>query len=594
MQSTVVGSRLSRRMNKPRSTDSNIRRRLMMAALIPPTVVAFIAILLSASTLWQITLPLILQQNTSRAQVIAVDAAENLNVYLDTLNIAATSLSRYPGELERKEALSLYSSSLNRLFAGGAALLSADGLPIGGTSAIQIQPGQDFSTESFFQVAKTRRSSNFSGVLSGQFLREDVVVAATPLLDEGELVGVLIGMLPLQNHDWIKELGPLYAQHLSDVYLVDVYGKIIFSTDSLRIGQSISHDDPRWVLLAERSPRSILLGNGLSSNSIVVSFAPLPSMYWGLIIEEPLRWLPAFLPYQLRVIGPLFLTMLLLLAILLIGIGWVSKPLVTLVQYATNISSGGPFATLEVQGPTELRSLITTFNTLASLLDEQQAALRKYAVQILQSQEDERRRLSRELHDETAQTIFGIVQRIRLCRSALKKDSASLPSRLDELQSLAEKAIDNVRRLSNDLRPAILEDLGLVAAVETLCDILDQELPNTNVSFTLVGDELRLPQELELAIFRIVQECLSNIRKHAPTATKVEVVLRFLADSISISVKDDGTGFELTDLKTLVQHSHLGLLGIQERVRMFGGRINIDSTLAKGTTILFSIPLTMA
>ena len=120
---------------------------------------------------------------------------------------------------------------------------------------------------------------------------------------------------------------------------------------------------------------------------------------------------------------------------------------------------------------------------------------------------------------------MGLVQRLELCRNEIIRDPGAAKRRLDELQALAKSAVADVRRMSNDLRPLILEDLGLPVAVQTLVEDLGGDLPAARVACRVVGNERRLPAVAELTIFRVAQEALSNIRKHARSANKVDIRL---------------------------------------------------------------------
>ena len=183
------------------------------------------------------------------------------------------------------------------------------------------------------------------------------------------------------------------------------------------------------------------------------------------------------------------------------------------------IAGGASFHPLEEHGPREMRQLIQTFNQIVTNMNEQQNALRQYAGQALRSQEAERQCISRDLHDQTVQDLVGLSQRLELCRSAMVRDPVSARRCLDELLDLTGRALSEVRRMSNDLRPFVLEDLGLAAATQHLCDTLVVELPDVQIDCVVLGKERRLNPEQELIAYRVIQEALSNIRKHARSST---------------------------------------------------------------------------
>jgi signal transduction histidine kinase len=246
---------------------------------------------------------------------------------------------------------------------------------------------------------------------------------------------------------------------------------------------------------------------------------------------------------------------------------------------------------MEESGPVEVRALFHAFNQMVIRLAEQQAALHQYAEKALLSQEEERQRISHELHDETLQDLVGLVQRVDLCRDEMDTDPALARRRLDELSALAEQALDDLRRISNALRPPVLQDLGLATAVQSLCDDLTQQMPGIRCNYEIHGKEGRLPPELELAIFRVIQEALSNIRRHSRGTSQVDVMLEIKEPTTVATVRDNGPSFPVQNVQTLVREGHLGLAGMYERARLFNGEISITSIAGEGTTITLSLPV---
>jgi signal transduction histidine kinase len=402
---------------------------------------------------------------------------------------------------------------------------------------------------------------------------------------------VLIGVLFLGRHPWTDHLEPLRTQQGGQAYLIDTSGTVIYHPDITRTGSTIRGTEPLWRLVTAGQPDSTLRDSRFFGEQVVTSFAPLPGVGWGLLMNEPTSALLApTVPYEWAVGGLLAAGVLLSMAVLIISVGRATRPLTALVQEARQVSAGIPFRPLEAQGPPEIRTLISAFNYMVIRLAEQRATLRQYALQVLQGQEEERKHISRELHDETVQDLVGLVQRIELCRSAVEQDPAAARRRLDELQSLAKGALADVRRVSNDLRPLILEDLGLPAALQALSEDLSQHMPDARVHCEIVGVEQRLAPELELAVFRIVQEALTNVRKHAPTATQVNVTLYFEEEQVLATVEDNGPGFPSPDVRGLVRQNHVGLTGMYERAHLCGGEVGITSTPGKGTTAVLRLP----
>jgi two-component system sensor histidine kinase DegS len=213
--------------------------------------------------------------------------------------------------------------------------------------------------------------------------------------------------------------------------------------------------------------------------------------------------------------------------------------------------------------------------------------MRFYVRQITRAQEDERRRIARELHDETAQALITLSR--RLDDLANSRESLSEPSRerLEEFQDLIDSILQGVRRFSRDLRPSVLDDLGLLPALEGL--MADVRADGIETELQVHGDRRRLSPDAELVLFRIVQEALNNVRRHSQ-ASKVMTVINFGEDRVGITVNDDGRGFELPDQTgDLVAMGKLGLAGMYERAQLLGGTVAVESVLGKGTTVIIEV-----
>jgi signal transduction histidine kinase len=179
-------------------------------------------------------------------------------------------------------------------------------------------------------------------------------------------------------------------------------------------------------------------------------------------------------------------------------------------------------------------------------------------------------------------------QRLQLIERTAKRDPQAALSKLDELRTLTASTIDDVRRVIRDLRPIYLEDLGLVPALEMLSQALRQ--PDRPVlALTVKGEPRRLSPEQELAIYRIVQEALNNVIKHA-RAHRAEVKLIFEAE-LRLTISDDGGGFSVPDrVEALTELGHFGLIGLRERAELIGARLTITSS-SRGTTVELRMPL---
>ncbi len=219
-----------------------------------------------------------------------------------------------------------------------------------------------------------------------------------------------------------------------------------------------------------------------------------------------------------------------------------------------------------------------------------QENLRFYLSQITRAQEEERSRIARELHDETIQELVVLARQLDEVSSNERGLSEDARYSLENLRQRTNDIMKNVRRLSRDLRPPALDRLGLVPALEWLASDIEQSA-GINVKVKICGGSQRLPDEVELVLFRIVQEALRNVWKHSQ-ATDAVVTVEFNTKKIAITVEDNGRGFEFPEMTgDLVKHGKLGLAGMQERIQLIGGSFKIESKSGRGTTVIIEAPV---
>ncbi len=210
--------------------------------------------------------------------------------------------------------------------------------------------------------------------------------------------------------------------------------------------------------------------------------------------------------------------------------------------------------------------------------------------QILSIQEEERRRIARELHDETSQVLASLTANLEAASGMLPTDSDAVKARLKEAQTLSISVLDEVHRLIYQLRPSLLDDLGLVTAVRWLADN-NLRPTGIKVSYKTVGRIRRLDAQLETTLFRVIQEAVNNIAKHAG-ARNAEVNLHFKKNTIGVRVRDDGSGFDVEEaISSKDRPRGLGLLGMKERIELMDGTLKIQSHPGGGTEIHIEIPL---
>jgi signal transduction histidine kinase len=228
-----------------------------------------------------------------------------------------------------------------------------------------------------------------------------------------------------------------------------------------------------------------------------------------------------------------------------------------------------------------------------------EAELTGYAALITQAQEEERRRLARELHDDTAQALIALSRGLDTLASRRGGSPPVEDTRfLDELGLLAKRSLESIRRACQDLRPSVLDDLGLSAALESLASSMTQR--GLFCTYSLRGDEGFCPPEIEVTVYRIAQEALTNAMRHAH-ASETTMELGYSAEALRLCIRDNGRGFDPEDASRAARtpvrpgepepRSGLGLLGMRERAVLIGATLDITSEPEHGTTVALAVPL---
>jgi signal transduction histidine kinase len=218
------------------------------------------------------------------------------------------------------------------------------------------------------------------------------------------------------------------------------------------------------------------------------------------------------------------------------------------------------------------------------------AALKAYAAHVVNVQEDERKNIARELHDQTIQTL------VLLCRqldsiSVRESLSSRVVQELGSAREISEGVVKSLRDFARNLRPPHLDDLGILDSISKL--LLDfSDRTGIKGQLKLNWKERRLPPDTEVGLFRIAQEALWNVERHS-RATEVTVILSFGASEVAMDISDNGVGFNVpNDLGDLSGKDHFGIVGMHERAELLGGKLEIQSDSEKGTTVLVSFPIT--
>lgn len=276
---------------------------------------------------------------------------------------------------------------------------------------------------------------------------------------------------------------------------------------------------------------------------------------------------------------------MLLLTLLGLGFGLrqIVQPLQALAQRATALG-WGDFQAIEapVGGIAEIQRLQAELVHMADKIQAAQKSLRDYLGAVTVGQEEERRRLARELHDDTIQSLIALNQRLHLAQMSVADENGA--AQLADMQQMVAALIADLRRTIHALRPSYLEDLGLVPALQMLAQESGMA-PETTVTFETKGRERRLAPEVEMALYRIAQEALNNVARHAQAA-HVQVRQVFDAAQVTMSIADDGRGFRAPQSPSeMAPQGHYGLLSIQERAELIGAALHIESQPGAGTRL---------
>ena len=240
------------------------------------------------------------------------------------------------------------------------------------------------------------------------------------------------------------------------------------------------------------------------------------------------------------------------------------------------------------------QSLNTMLGRLAShtrMIEANQAQLRQLSGQVLSAQEDERKRIARELHDDTSGSLARILLNLEMCQQLIPDGMYSVREKMSATRVLSEQTLESIRKVIFDLRPTLLDDLGLAAAIRWYAKN-NLEPVGVHVQLDLASG-LRGSATAETALFRIAQEAINNIVRHAQ-AKHADIRLSQTSTHWNLVVHDDGRGFDMTTLHASSTEPQWGLFGVRERAQLIGGAFQIESAQGKGTTLRVQIPIVQA
>jgi signal transduction histidine kinase len=442
---------------------------------------------------------------------------------------------------------------------------------------------------------------------------------------DGRLAGVVLGAIDPRAPHLAEILKGTQPQPGGALDLVDSTGALVTSTDPARLQAAQEH--PRLIagLVQERRSLAATCGSchplGEAERSGVLAVAPLGVARWAVALREPSPEAFNFTSALSRNLLGLLLAMLGVALLFAWGAATsVTRPLAALTAAAERLTSGElgtPVPALDedevgrlglalermrVSLKQSLERVASANAQLEQRVAERTAALeqkgreqqkdqervRLLLGKVISAQEDERRRVARELHDETSSSLAAVVMRVQ---AAVKEaPPGALRARLEETQALAVHTLDEVHRQIRGLRPSVLDDLGLQSAIRW-CAETSLEQRGIAVRAEFSGLAGRLPAHLETVVFRVAQEAMTNIARHAH-ADSVLIQAAVKDAELTLEIEDDGRGFVPGALAVPGSEGRgWGLLGMRERVEMLGGTLRLDSAPGQGTHLSLTLPL---
>ncbi len=263
-------------------------------------------------------------------------------------------------------------------------------------------------------------------------------------------------------------------------------------------------------------------------------------------------------------------------------------PISRLAEAARAVGRGDFTWRTPVWAKDEIGSLGTAFKDMSEELKHKEEMRVQLLAKVISAQEEERKRIARELHDDTSQALTSLMVGLKFVEDSA--DTVQVRGKIAELRALAAQTLDGVHQLATELRPSLLDDLGLVTAIERYTEEYSAMM-NINVDYHVSGlSGQRLPAEIEVAVYRIIQEALTNVAKHAE-AKNVSVVSGYRDSTLVVVVEDDGKGFDVDRVMASADKEKLGLFGMRERASLIGGKLAIESQPGAGATIFLEVPL---
>lgn len=473
-------------------------------------------------------------------------------------------------------------------------------------SAVPVHAPVNIADQAYFQRALDTRDFAVGEYQIDRISNHSTIGFAYPVLDEADRVRTVV--FAALDLDWLNQLQLDIGTRLSP-------GSVLITVDSSGVVLAHEPDPEKWVgrSVLDHSLGQAVLGRGqgvaettgLDGTPGIYAFAPVSStmhdqdMYVIVGASRDVAFGEANRSLGRNLVGLGLATAVALTAAWLLGDLLILRPVTGLLRTAKQLSEGDLSARVDVPvGQGELVQLAKALDGMAEALEQREAerrraqgTLRQYAERLMEAQESERRHIARELHDEIGQALTAVKMNLQAAQRLTQEPT--LLSYEQDCMDTVERTLYQVRSLSLDLLPSVLDDLGLEPALRWLVARLARQMGQ---SIQLDVDSLhgRLPADLELACFRVVQEALTNAVRYAE-AERVHVSLRRHEAEVQLVVHDNGVGFDVQAALERTMHGEsLGLLGMRERVWLAGGQIEIVSAPGQGSEVRVRFPVDRA
>ena len=575
----------------PPSSRHSLLAHFIWQAIVPLTIALFGVIIVSSLAYQKMLVTLLIDRDYQLASLAAARVWEVMEGYGHLLSTLAALPELAPLLTTATSPPPTIPSEAQKIFNAGIAVTNANGHMVYLLSAPNpIRPC--VTEETYFQQARQHLRPAYSDVVTHALTGKNIIIIAVPITHRDQFAGALIGAMYLDNAPLEESMHQLTIGQGGFAYLVDNNGRVIFHPRVENIGADFNDRPFVRNVIAGESGGTLWVSP--SGEQLVQGYVPITATGWGLIVREP--WEAVSAPARLYGASALlssFVVVLLSVYLLWRSARDISRPIRHLAQQSLQLAAGQKVEAFEGSRMEEVDTLGRAFDRMASQIAVYRAGLRRYLGAITHSQEAERQRIAHELHDETAQSLLAITRHLELYQS--NESNPTRRAQLHELQLMLTATLEGVRRISYALRPPALDDLGLIPALQGLVDAA-RTGPDTVTTANLIinGSPYPLLPDRELALYRIVQEALNNVRRHAQAKT-VEVELTFTPSALHLTITDDGIGFVAPPtLATLAHQGHFGLMDIQERVWAMNGELEVITAPGQGTRLHITLPQSTA